>query len=276
MTRRELLNQIQARLEVAHKPALEARWLLAHGLGIESRQLLTELETEVPADGQMGVLSNLERRLAGYPLQLIVGETEFFGLPFKVAEGVLIPRPETEGLVEIGLKLIEALPSPRVLDVGTGSGVIAVAIKHHRPDAVVWASDVDENALALARQNASELNCEVGFLAQGFTANLNHLDLIISNPPYLPEPYKAQAPPELSYENPQALYSGLEGLDMPRQLLVDAGQALKAGGWLALELGPDNVQVLARQARRAGWTKVEVKADLAGRDRYLIGSRAVG
>jgi release factor glutamine methyltransferase len=273
MTRLQLLRRIEQRLEAGGKAAHEGRWLLAHGLGLQSQELLADLGAEVGPGVEATIEAQLKRRLAGYPLQLLLGETEFFGLKFRVAEGVLIPRPETEGLVELGLKLIP-FPNPRVLDVGTGSGVIAVAIKHQRPDAQVWATDVDATALALAQENAKRLNYAVQLLARRYTADLHDLDLIIANPPYLPESYRSEAPPELAFERPEALYSGRDGLEMPRQLLVHAWQALRAGGWLALELSPENVRVLAQEAGRAGWAEVKVEADLAGRDRYFIARKS--
>lgn len=155
----------------------------------------------------------MAKRLSGYPLQYLLGEVEFFGLPLKVAEGVLIPRPETEGLVELALKL--SLPErPRVLDVGTGTGAIALAVKQHLPEAEVFATEVDDPALALAEENARRLGLAVHF--QGLPhRGLRELDLIVSNPPYLPEGYREQAPGELAYENPLALYGGRRGFPWP-------------------------------------------------------------
>lgn len=226
------------------------------------------------------------QRRQGYPLQLILGYSLFYVpglkedeggyLRLEVRPGVLIPRPETEGLVELALGLLSAERSftGRLLDVGTGSGAIALALKRRFPKAEVWATEIDPVAVALARENARRAGLEVQVLLAPFTAHLKALDLIVSNPPYLPESYRQEAPPELSYENPQALYSGPEGLDMPRELLRHAWRALKPGGALALELAESNVHTLAEEAQRAGWEAVQVHRDLAGRPRYLTARKA--
>lgn len=270
MTVRALLNELGNRLESAHKPSQEAYWLLAKALRTTSQGLLLRLGEEVTPEAEARVRSWLERRLEGYPLQLLLGNVEFFGLSLEVREGVLIPRPETEELVEIGLGLLTPRQRPRVLDVGTGTGAIALAIKHARPDAEVWATDIDPAAVELARENAARLNLEVRVLEAPFTAGLAGFDLVISNPPYLPEAYRQEAPPELAFERDAALYSGPDGLSMPRGLLSQAPKALKPGGWLALELSPDNAPTLAEEAVSQGWQGVQVSSDLRGRYRFLV------
>lgn len=287
MTRLELLRQFERRFHEAGLPSQEARWLLAHALRLEASDLFRELREPVPA----GVAEQMEgwllRRRQGYPLQLLLGYSLFYVpdsederlgsyLRLEVRPGVLIPRPETEGLVEIALGLLPRdrnFPG-RFLDVGTGTGAIALALKRRFPQAEVWASDIDPKAVELARENARLNRLEVQVLLEPYTAELKDLDLIASNPPYLPESYRQEAPPELAYENPQALYSGPEGLDVPRELLRRAWNALKPGGWLALELAESNVQTLAEEARQAGWQDVHVHPDLAGRPRYLTARKA--
>lgn len=271
---RALLSELGKRLESAHKPAQEAHWLLAKALGTTSQGLLLRLGEEVAPEAEARVRGWLERRLEGYPLQLLLGDVEFCGLRLEVREGVLIPRPETEELVEIGLGLLAQCQAPRVLDVGTGTGAIALAIKHARPEAEVWATDTDPAAVELARANATRLELEVRVLEAPFTAGLAGFDLVISNPPYLPEAYRQEAPPELAFERDAALYSGPDGLEMPRRLLPQAHEALKPGGWLALELSPDNAPTLAEEAASQGWQGVEVRADLRGRYRFLVAQRA--
>ncbi|WP_119314160.1 peptide chain release factor N(5)-glutamine methyltransferase [Calidithermus terrae] len=274
MTVRALLNELGNRLESAHKPSQEAYWLLAKALRTSSQGLLLRLGEEVGPGAEARVRGWLERRLAGYPLQLLLGDVEFCGLTLEVREGVLIPRPETEGLVELGLGLIARHPSPRVLDVGTGTGAVALAFKRARPDARVWATDVDPEAVGLARANAERLGLAVEVLEGAFTAGLGGFDLLISNPPYLPEAYRAEAPPELAYERDVALYSGSDGLDMPRELLKRAHEALEPGGWLALELSPDNAPTLAEEAAGQGWQGVQVEADLTGRPRFVVARKS--
>lgn len=286
MTRLELLRQFERRFREAGLPSQEARWLLAHALGLEDSDLLRGLYKAVPKGIAEQMEGWLMQRRQGYPLQLILGYSLFYVpglkedaggyLRLEVRPGVLIPRPETEGLVELALGLLSAERSftGRLLDVGTGSGAIALALKRRFPKAEVWATEIDPVAVALARENARRAGLEVQVLLAPFTAHLKALDLIVSNPPYLPESYRQEAPPELSYENPQALYSGPEGLDMPRELLRHAWRALKPGGALALELAESNVHTLAEEAQRAGWEAVQVHRDLAGRPRYLSARKA--
>ncbi len=269
----KLLRGLQERLQAAGKPAMEARWILQHAAGLDGGQLATRLAQGVPLDVEEAAWAMLKLRLGGYPLQLLLGETEFFGLRLEVQRGVLIPRPETEGLVERALGYLPPQAEAQVLDVGTGSGAIALALKAQRPLAQVWASEISPNALELARRNAQRLGLEVTFLPAALTAGLKGLDLIVSNPPYLPEGYRAVAPPELAYEDPQALYAGPEGLDVARPLLEEAWWALRPGGWLLLELAPENVHTLAKEALLRDWQGVRIFPDLAQRPRYLAAQK---
>ncbi|MCX7740827.1 MAG: peptide chain release factor N(5)-glutamine methyltransferase [Meiothermus sp.] len=265
-----LLRALQRQLEVHGKPPAEARWMLERASGLEASELIRNLQQPVPGGVAEVVWGMLERRLQGYPLQLLLGETEFFGLRLEVAPGVFIPRPETEGLVELALGYLPERAASRVLDVGTGSGAIALALKARRPEAFVWATDLNPKALALARRNARRLGLEVALLEAPFTGGLNNLDLLVSNPPYLPEVYREEAPAELTYEDGAALYAGPDGLGVARPLLREAEVALRRGGWLLLELAPENVGVLAEEAVARGWRAVRVERDLAGRPRYLV------
>jgi release factor glutamine methyltransferase len=265
----ELLRELQHRLEVAGKPAAESRWILGYAARLNEKQLAARLMQAIPADVEEAAWAMLNLRLTGYPLQLLLGETEFYGLKLKVERGVLIPRPETEGLVEHALGYVQMKAEARVLDVGSGSGAIALAFKSMRPKATVWATDISPKAIELARKNAGLLELEVTFLQASFTADLSDLDLIISNPPYLPDHYRAEAPPELAYEDAAALYSGPEGLDMAHELLPHAWKALKPGGWLLLELAPENVYTLLGEATAHGWREARVFRDLAQQPRFL-------
>ena len=268
MTRAQALNKLSARL-----PAHEARALLAGVLKEAPAVFFARLREPLPEAAWEKALRLAERRARGEPLQLLLGFTEFFGLPLALAPGVLIPRPETEGLVERALRFLEPRPRPRVLDVGTGSGAIALAIKARRPDARVFASDVSRAALELARKNARQLGLEVAFLHAPLTAGLTGLDLIVSNPPYLPEEDRETAPPELGFEPETALFAGEEGLDVARPLAKEALRALRPGGGLLLELDPRNVFLLAAELPGLGYRDVGVGFDLSGRARYLFGRR---
>lgn len=265
----ELLREFQRRLEVARKPVAESRWILGHAARLSEKDLAARLMQNVPPDVEEAAWAMLNLRLTGYPLQLLLGETEFYGLKLKVERGVLIPRPETEGLVEHALGYVQMKAEARVLDVGSGSGAIALAIKSMRPNATVWATDINPKAIELSRENAAQLALEVTFIKAPFTADLKDLDLIISNPPYLPDSYREEAPPELAYEDTTALYAGPEGLDTARELLPHAWNALQPGGWLLLELAPENVYTLLEEATAHGWREARVFRDLAQQPRYL-------
>ncbi|MGQ9510446.1 MAG: peptide chain release factor N(5)-glutamine methyltransferase [Thermaceae bacterium] len=263
------LKLLERRLKEAGLSPREAPLLLAKALGVSPWEVF--LQREIPEGAQKEALALLEKRLSGYPLQYLLGEWEFYGLPLRMKEGVLIPRPETEGLVEWALEL--PLEAPRVLDVGTGSGAIALAYKAKRPKAEVYATEVDKEALALAEENARRLGLQIHLLPLPLTGGLKELDLILSNPPYLPEGYREKAPKELSYENPLALYAGQEGLDLALPLVEEAWEALRPGGWIYLELSPENVGLLAQRVGQRGWANVEIKEDLTGKPRYLRAQR---
>lgn len=264
MTKLECLKNSQKRLKAAGLPTTEALWLVQKATGptLPYHQPLSESQLQ-------HLEGLLEQRLQRVPLQLLLGDTEFFGLHLEVRAGVLIPRPETEGLVELALAHLKPLVRPQVLDVGTGSGAIALSIAKIRPDATVWASDISLAALDLAQSNALALGLMVRFVLAAHTAGLSGLDMVVSNPPYLPEDYRLQAPPELAFEPNNALYAGPDGLAVARELLPMAAQALKPGGVLLLELDPSNVTQLAQEAQLAGWQAVQIHPDLSGRQRYL-------
>ncbi|WP_117237290.1 peptide chain release factor N(5)-glutamine methyltransferase [Thermus sediminis] len=267
-----LLRELERRLEAAGLPRGEALDLLALAAGLSRKALLLSLPQPPPPGTETRVQDLLKKRLSGYPLQYLLGEVEFFGLPLKVAEGVLIPRPETEGLVELALSL--PLPQrPRILDVGTGTGAIALALKRHLPEAEVHATEVDKKALALAQENARRLGLSIRFLEAPLTGGMGDLDLIVANPPYLPEAYREAAPKELAFENPLALYAGPEGLSVARPLAKEAREALGPGGFLLLEMAPENARLLAEELKALGFQEVEALRDLAGRERYLRARR---
>ena len=277
MTRAQALRYARTRLEEAGFPSrqaeAEARQLLEHLTGEHGARFWRGAPLELEPGQQRRLEAALARRTAGEPLQLILGTAVFYGLELEVRPGVLVPRPETERLVELALAELPEDRPARVLDVGTGSGAIALALKRARPALEVYASEVSGRALELARANARRLGLEVTFLHAPLTAGLARLDLIVSNPPYLPEAYRDEAPPELAWEAAEALYAGADGLAVARPLLAEAAAALAGGGGLLLELDPANVHALAREARRAGFTEVAVLPDLAQRPRFLRARR---
>ena len=271
-TRAELLSGLTRRLEEAGvaAPEAEARALAQAALGEAPEVFFARLGEPVPEKALARLEAWCSRRATGEPLGLILGEVAFFGLSLRVRPGVFLPRPETEGLVALALERLAKKRAPRVLDVGTGSGAIALALKHARPDAQVFASDPSPEALALARENARRLGLRVTLVPGRLTAGLRGLDLVVANPPYLPERYREEAPPELAYEPEEALYAGEEGLDVARPLVREALVALRPGGALLLELDPTNAGLLARELVGLGYRGVCTLPDLAGRPRYLL------
>jgi len=277
MTRSEALRYARTRLEEAGFPTrqaeAEARQLLESVTGVRGARFWREAQATLEPAQERLLEEALGRRAAREPLQLILGTAVFCGLELEVRTGVLVPRPETERLVELALERLPESGPARVLDVGTGSGAIALALKQARPQLEVYASEVSEGALDLARANARRLGLAVTFLHAPLTAGLADLNLIVSNPPYLPETYRKGAPAELAWEAESALYAGADGLAVARPLLAEAAGALAPGGWLLLELDPTNVHSLAGEVRRAGFSEVAVLPDLARRARFLRARR---
>jgi release factor glutamine methyltransferase len=210
----------------------------------------------------------LSRRLAGEPMAYLTGQHEFHGLTLRITADVLDPRPDTETLVDWGLERLARLNRPaRVLDLGTGSGAIALAIKHHCPSAQVSAVDFSAAALAVARANGALLHLDVDWQAGSWFENLagQHFDLVLSNPPYI-----AEGDPHLSalqHEPLQALVSGADGLNDIRTLIQQAPQHLAAGAWLLLEHGHDQGQAVQGLLHAAGFSEIDQRLDLAGHTR---------
>ncbi|RTL29187.1 MAG: peptide chain release factor N(5)-glutamine methyltransferase [Burkholderiales bacterium] len=216
----------------------------------------------------------LERRVAGEPLAYILGDKEFFGLTLSVSPDVLIPRPDTETLVDWALSLIPDSHPDRpftVLDLGTGSGAIALAIQHQRPQAQVSAVDASEAALRVAQANARQLNLPVRFHHGSWLAPVagQRFDLIVSNPPYIAEgdPHLAA----LGHEPRQALTAGPDGLDDLRAIILAAPTHLNPGGWLLLEHGYDQSVAVSQLLRDSAFANVSTRFDLGGQPRCTGG-----
>lgn len=248
---------------------LDAQLLLLHALGrpAHDRAWLVAHDTDaLHSDASTAFLSYAQRRLAGEPLAYIVGSKEFFGVDLQVDARVLVPRPDTETLVDWGLACISGRPNATVLDLGTGSGAIALALKHRQPDAVVTAVDASADALSVARANAARLALEVGFF-QGswFEPVQGRYHLIVSNPPYV----AADDPhlPALVHEPLQALASGPDGLNDIRILVAGASSHLFPGSWLLLEHGYDQAPAVRALLAQAGFSQIQSRTDLAGIER---------
>jgi release factor glutamine methyltransferase len=259
------LARVDAQILLLHglqRPLHDRAWLLAH-----DSDTLTQAQETAWQDA-------LQRRLSGEPVAYITGRKDFFGLTLAVDARVLDPRPDTETLVDWALACLPVSApethSPRILDLGTGSGAVALALQHARPDATVWAVDASEDALAVARANAAQLQLGVQFIASDWLSAVDiqrtgRFDLIVSNPPYVAEgdPHLAA----LTHEPLQALTSGPDGLDDIRQIIGQTPACLNPGGWLLLEHGWDQAGRVQALLREAGFVQVQSRRDLGGIER---------
>ncbi|WP_245896041.1 peptide chain release factor N(5)-glutamine methyltransferase [Deinococcus irradiatisoli] len=254
-------------------PEVDARELVQHALKLGRSGLLTQAGRKLSGEEQR-VLGELARRRAvREPLQHLLGEVEWAGLRLKVSPAALVPRFETELLLTLALADLEAVPAPRVLDVGTGTGALALGVKQARPDAQVTASDLSAEALDLARQNAALSGLDVVFVQADLLGSLSGpYDLLLSNPPYLPDADQLQVQPEVGFDPPLALYGGPDGLALARRLAAGAPGVLAPGGVMWLELDPRNVGVLAAELVAQGWA-AQVHPDLTGRPRCVSARR---
>lgn len=255
---------------------LETRILLMHALGLTRVQLITQSERCLTAEEAQRFTALVQRRIAGEPIAYITGQREFFGLPFSVTKDVLIPRPETELLVELALE--RAPHGARVLDLGTGSGAIAIAIAHSRPDLQLTALDSSAAALAIAQQNAvHNLPAQaVRFLHSDWYRALTadeQFELIISNPPYIVAGDTHLRQGDLRFEPIGALTDHADGLSALRTIVKDAAAHLVAGGWLLLEHGYDQSAAVRELLIAEGYRQVQSWRDLAGIERASGGIR---
>jgi release factor glutamine methyltransferase len=249
--------------------------LVARVLGIGRARLIAHPELAEAAAADAVYRAALARRLRGEPVAYILGVREFYGLEFEVSPAVLIPRPETELLVECALERLPAAAPARVLDVGTGSGCIAVCIARARPQALVVATDVSADALALAARNAARqgANNLALRLGAGFKPVAGErFDLVVSNPPYIAAGDPHLRLGDLRFEPQRALTPGSDGMALLRQLAADAPKFLLPGGWLVLEHGHDQADAVSDALAAAGLREVFGARDLAGLPR-VAGAR---
>jgi len=249
-------------------PRLTAEVLLAHALGRERTYLYAHSDEELTELGWIHYGRYLHERLKGKPTQYITGRQEFYGREFRVTPDVLIPRPETEHLVEACLKRIR--PGDRVLDVGAGSGAIAITLALETT-VRVYATDISRAALRVADENARRLGATVGFVAcdLGGCFRDASFDIMASNPPYVPAADRASLQREVrDYEPEVALYGGPTGLEIYERLVVEARRLLRPGGWLLVELGYNSLEPV-RGMFGAEWSEISVQHDLAGLPRVL-------
>ena len=250
---------------------LDGQLLLLHAVGRPNHDrswLVTHDDQRLQAP-EVGTFETLvARRLAGEPLAYIIGVKEFFGLSFGVSNAVLIPRPDTETVVQWALQTINALETdastPHILDLGTGSGAIALAIKSQAPQCLVTAIDASATALAQAARNGQQLGLDVSWRQSDWFASVDHLlfDVIVSNPPYIAanDPHLR----DLRHEPLSALASGADGLDDLRHIIAHSGPYLREGGWLLLEHGYDQAKPVAELLKAAGFKAIGHQTDLGG------------
>ena len=262
---------------------LEAEMLLLHALSqsTHARAWLLTHESLVLNHAQLEQFQNFtQRRLNLEPVAYILGCKEFFGLTLRISKQVLDPRPDTETLVMWALETLNTAlsttpnTSPSVMDLGTGSGAVALAIQHARPDAHVQALDCSANALELAQLNAQQLNLNVKFRQGSWLEGVyDTFDLIVSNPPYI-RTGDAHLP-ALRHEPALALVSGTDGLHAIKQIVSSAAACLKPGGWVLLEHGFDQAQSTRNLLAEAGFKNVQSRHDLAGIERCSGGQKAL-
>ncbi|HUI74274.1 MAG TPA: peptide chain release factor N(5)-glutamine methyltransferase [Candidatus Acidoferrum sp.] len=290
---RSALKQGIATLREAHVPSdtLAAEILLLDVLGKDRTWLYAHPESVLSRSEAENYFAHLQLRAAGVPTQHLTGKQEFWGLTFEVNPDVLIPRPETEHLVEVALDRL-ALPELRaghsqrtqgggmtIADVGTGSGCIAIALAKELPEAKIYATDVSPAALAVARRNAERLRfCEhIQFVESNLFEKAPiglSLDLIVSNPPYIGRCAAAELPREIREHEPEiALYGGEEGYEIYAELVTQSAAHLKPGGLLVLELGHDSLGAVRPLLESPEWSNIGVTNDLAGIPRVISAER---
>jgi release factor glutamine methyltransferase len=279
---RPLLAEAVARLTAAALPTArqDAEWLLAAVLGTERFALYLDPAQAVAPAAAERFRALVQRRAGHEPLQHLLGFEDFRGLRLRVTAGVLIPRPETEGLVEWALELLNGMSAALAADIGTGSGAIACALASARPALRVLATDASPAALAVAADNVRGLGLEervrllAGDLLEPLGTASGVLDLIVANLPYLTSGVIPTLPREVrDFEPHAALDGGADGLQALRRLVTTAPAALRPGGWLVLEIGEDQAGALASLMAAEGLVDIAARRDLRGAERYIAGRR---
>jgi release factor glutamine methyltransferase len=293
MTVKQALDGAASRLSAAgiDTPSLDAALLLAGAFGTSRSRLTLDWDENPGEDGRRRFEGFLERRLAGEPVAYILGRKEFFGLDFAVGPAVLIPRPDTETLVEAALETAREMAGATAvaeaaggvvsaLDLCTGSGAVAVALKHEMPELAVYASDISPEALACARGNAARLLGEGSVIfVEGdlFAARAGRFprrfSIIASNPPYIPASDLPTLPPEIRHEPPLALDGGPDGLALITRIIAESPDHLTPGGALLLEVDPRQMDAVSGLLASLGYRDVKTYRDLSQRSRVIRGFR---
>ncbi len=253
-------------------PGIETRAILAGSLGTNPLEFYAHPERRVDPERAEAFEKLLRRRLAGEPLAYVTGKREFCSRPFVVTRDVLIPRPETETLAELAIETAGRMKNPRVLDLGTGSGCLAVTLSLEVRGCAVFASDVSEAALRVAKRNARAHGARVRFIRSDLLGSFakSSFDMIISNPPYVSEAEYAELSPQIRhYEPPVALLGGKDGLACIEKIAVAAGTALREGGFLLLEIGASQAESAKRIVRESGFSDIRFGIDTGGIKRVV-------
>ena len=257
-------------------PELDARLLAEEAFGLDQLGLLNAERQEAPGDGVLRLAEFAERRLKGEPVARILGHKEFYGLDFELNDATLVPRPETELLVDIAIEALAKADAPRLLDLGTGSGCVAIAILVNVPTATAIATDVSTAAITAARDNAERLGVldRIEFRSGSWCGPIlasEKFDLVVSNPPYVESDIIEQLQPEVSEFDPRlALDGGEDGLAAYRLIAAGVPSRLKPGAALMVEVGSEQGIEVGAMFATAGFESVEIKKDLAGLDRVVI------
>ncbi|MDI3481506.1 MAG: release factor glutamine methyltransferase [Tepidanaerobacteraceae bacterium] len=262
-------------------PELDAELLLAHALSVNRLRLLVNSRQKLADEDIKRFERFLDLRRRHVPVAYITGHKEFFGLDISVGPGVLIPRPETEFLVEASLRAAEGVESPRIADVCCGSGAIAVALAKNRPDAVVFASDISDAAEKYTKKNAIRHHVEdrvfflKGDLWQPFEEKkVEPFDVVVSNPPYIPEREMKYLPEDVKHEPQLALNGGEDGLDFYRRILLNVQKFVKPQGHVVFEIGWNQAAAVGKLLEDAGFCRICIAKDYAGFDRVVCASRS--
>ena len=257
----------------AETPRLDAEVLLSYLLGQKRIFLYVHFDQPLTAEELARYREMVKRRAAGEPVAYICGEKEFMGLTFKVTPAVLVPQPDTETLVEAAIERLRGKKSPRVSDICTGSGAIALALAHYLPETSVAATDISADAVSIAKENAEtiELSERVQFFEGDLLAPLagETFDAIVSNPPYIPGADIESLPREVRAEPRIALDGGADGLDFYRRLVGESAALLNDGGFLAVECGDTQAGAIVEMAA-GGFGKTEIIRDLADKERVVV------
>lgn len=267
----DLLTELKSLLPSAEHEVL---WLLSHYWGQSKSQMLLNREQQVPHEVEMLVRQAAARRAEGEPLQYITGLQPFWDFELIVSPAVLIPRWDSEVVIEQALSLLPQDEPQQVADICTGSGAYALAIKHSRPQAAVTAADISEDALEIARQNAAKYNLAVDFKQGDLLSALPQgakFNLIVSNPPYIRS--DAILPADVRQEPALALFGGEDGLDFYRRLAAEAADFLLPGGFLLLEIGCEQAEAVSELLREGGFVNICHGQDLAGLNRWVQGQK---